>query len=288
MARPKRWNIHATENGVGRVDIYSWRYFMDFVYQRMLNYETYIWRGHRCDNWLLEPTSDRFMKELGKPPRSMGAGMLLEEHLERFKYAVRGRRGSNPPALETDNDWWALGQHNSLVTPLLDWTTSPFTSAYFAFIRKAEPQTAMRAVFALHRPSIESKVEELQTAKEKENERQRIEYEKAGKTTLAKLMERPVRADIEFVRPMSDENPRLVNQGALFTRGLEGIPIEEWVGTHFKGDKGWRLLKILIPNKDRRDCLRTLNRMNINHLTLFPDLYGASVYCNVQSAIPKY
>ena len=48
------------------------------------------------------------------------------------------------------------------------------------------------------------------------------------------------------------------------------------------------LIRITIPNKDRIDCLRSLNRMNINHLTLFPDLYGASRFCNHHAATKNY
>ena len=50
------------------------------------------------------------------------------------------------------------------------------------------------------------------------------------------------------------------------------------------------LLKIYIPDKesDLHDFLKALNRMNINHLTLFPDIGGASSYCNAGVRIPKY
>jgi len=97
-----------------------------------------------------------------------------------------------------------------------------------------------------------------------------------------------LRQPIEFIRPMSDENQRLVNQGGLFTRAPVGTPLDNWIKENFSGEKGYILIKILIPNRDREDCLKTLNRMNINHLTLFPDLYGATKYCNLFGEIEKY
>ena len=65
--------------------------------------------------------------------------------------------------------------------------------------------------------------------------------------------------------------------------------MDDWVRNNFKGEeKEYTLMKLLIPNANRTDCLRTLNRMNINHLTLFPDLSGASKYCNLYGEIDKY
>ena len=52
--------------------------------------------------------------------------------------------------------------------------------------------------------------------------------------------------------------------------------------------KSWYLIKIVFPKTGAKDCLRYLNRMNINHATLFPDLYGASQFCNMEQQIPKY
>lgn len=98
----------------------------------------------------------------------------------------------------------------------------------------------------------------------------------------------PVRPEFEFIRPRSDENQRLVNQSGLFTRAPTGKTIEEWVQAHFVGEASYILMKLLIPNRDREEGLRMLNRMNINHLTLFPDLYGASKFCNLFGEIEKY
>ena len=69
MARKKRWVEHDVVDGCGEVYLYSWRYFFDYVHQEMLDYQTYIWRGKRCDNWLLEPTLDRLVKRAKIAPR---------------------------------------------------------------------------------------------------------------------------------------------------------------------------------------------------------------------------
>lgn len=94
---------------------------------------------------------------------------------------------------------------------------------------------------------------------------------------------------LKFIRPLADDNPRLVNQNGLFTRTPDGMTVEDWVGEFFKDNVSSAvLIRITVPNKDRTDALRSLNQMNINHLTLFPDVYGASRFCNLQLEIRKY
>jgi len=41
------------------------------------------------------------------------------------------------------------------------------------------------------------------------------------------------------------------------------------------------ICKIYIKNEDREGCLKALRRMNVHHASLFPDLLGASDYCNI-------
>ena len=50
------------------------------------------------------------------------------------------------------------------------------------------------------------------------------------------------------------------------------------------GELAKYLCKIYIPNEDRVECLRHLRMMNVHHASLFPDLIGASNFCNIMVA----
>ncbi|MGZ8137572.1 MAG: FRG domain-containing protein [Methylococcaceae bacterium] len=276
--------------GYFEVQFNELKQFIDYIYSDLLNFGAYIWRGHRCDSWTLEPTIARLIRE-STIPRTQEWD-FEKEHLDAFKHAARGRRGPNPPLINDENEWWALGQHQGLATPLLDWTTSPFVATFFAFSTVGREQTPYRAIFALHQPSVKSIVE---LARSKENVRRkemREELKKAGKAlslgdwaTIGSKAE----PDLIFVRPLSDENQRLVSQGGLFTRSRTNLSIEDWVMKHQEAaDSGLTLLKCLVPDSERSKCLQLLNRMNINPLSLFPDLTGASTYCNLFSEIDNY
>ncbi len=263
MGRTKRWIDKGIKDGVRSFSLSSWRYFHDFVTQVMLDFPSYVWRGDRCDNRPLLPSFDR--SHSGSSSKTIERHMV--EHLRIFKEATRGRRGPSPSTIELENDWWALGQHHGLDTPLLDWTHSAFVALFFAFEKDKKPQTRNRAVYAILPYSCRLM-------------NMTIEKEHTG-------MGRP---DItEFFSPQQDENARLVNQGGLFSRCTAGTPLEDWVALHWSGaNRESILLRILIPNSGRLECLRTLNRMNINYLTLFPDLYGASTHTNTANNIIKY
>jgi len=289
MTEQEKWIWSQPDTGIGTVKITSWQAFLDFVYSEMLDYDTYIWRGQRNSNWELESTLARLIRS-AKVKRAKQYN-FANNHLEQFKYATRGRHGQNPRSIESENDWWALGQHYGLATPLLDWTCSPFVAAYFSYIETGSPQTEFRTIYALHKPSVEEKINQIVSDKEaanrKEKEAVQSGEKKMGFLALA-LLDLPVKPEVEFIRPLSDENHRLVNQGGLFTKSPVGESLDKWIHTNFSEDKSNILIKILIPNAEREQALKNLNRMNINHLSLFPDLYGASKFCNLFGEIDNY
>ena len=69
-----------------------------------------------------------------------------------------------------------------------------------------------------------------------------------------------------------------------------GISIEEWIAAYFKGKAEKVLIKIVLQERrgDRFEILRTLNRMNINHRSLFPDVEGSAKFCNMRLSVPEY
>jgi hypothetical protein len=80
-----------------------------------------------------------------------------------------------------------------------------------------------------------------------------------------------------------------VSQGGLFTRAPDGVSIRSWVEAHFNGseDEFW-LLELELPASERQQALKSLNRMNINHLSLFPDLHGATQFVNLHLKLERY
>lgn len=260
MAKAARWTEKPPKNGIMEVEFFSWKYFHDYVRQEMLDYSHYVWRGQRDSTWKLESGLDRILKSKLKAARQK----LAMAHLDKFKFAVRGRRGPNPSRIEDENEWWALGQHHGLATPLLDWTESPFVALYFAFEKPEKSSSGKRTIWALG--GLIKKNKEIVAA-----------HVGIGRPPI-----------IEFVRPHQDENARLVSQSGLFTRAPLGVTVDGWIDQNHAGHPTVPLLKLIIPEQGRTECLRTLNKMNINHITLFPDLYGDGHHCNKALQIDKY
>lgn len=146
---------------------------------------------------------------------------------------------------------------------MLDWTYSPFVALFFAFEfeKCIDPSGALcqpmcRAVYALSSSCIADKAKKDDPAP------------------------RPF-------SPRGETSYRLINQAGLFLKMPERTDLESYVREHFKEESASEnpharamLHKIIISNNGRTDCLKLLNKMNINRMSLFPDLDGAARYIN--------
>ncbi len=276
----KNWSCEGPDSGVLVVKLKSWKYFHDFILGSTISDVFYVFRGQMDAQWPLLPTFARLVKQAN----ISNSPFAREEHLKRFYRSTMGRRGIlQLPSPETSADqrlWWALGQHYGLATPLLDWTYSPFVAAFFAFYRAVpldDPRVSSRVVWAINRARVVERSEAIDRKYKRD------------------CPESTVRAPIiDFIEPDMDSNARLINQRGLFTRSPIGRrapnDIANWVRKYFSNKSESVLVQIQIPNEEttRSEFLLDLNRMNINPLTLFPDLEGSSMYANLALEIDRY
>jgi hypothetical protein len=183
---------------------------------------------------------------------------------------VRGRIPDPSLVNEAEEDeLWSVGQHHGLMTPLLDWTYSPYVALFFAFAKPdsdTEDDNPYRSVYVLNKTFV-------------------------GDDKVC--------PDIRVLEPRKDNHGRLVNQAGLFTFSPTDATIENKLTDVLSGEntgdeelKGADeasqpeilakyICKIYIRNEEREACIRHLRRMNVHHASLFPDLIGASEYCNI-------
>lgn len=246
-------------DGIIKVDLSSWKEFSNLVTGRLLSTGNFIWRGQRSVEWLLESTWERMLKKF-----DINESLL---NFKRFKDASKSRWEENPGIMESDDEWWALGQHYGPVTPLLEWTSAPFIAAYFAFRKDSDGQDK-RAIyaFALNTVNLINKALKIKNPGTNEND-----------------------LFVKYINPAFANNSRLVKRRGLFTKSPPGVDIEQWVKDNFNlvNKTNVILVKLTLPNSERSMILKVLNKMNINHSTLFPGQQKASKSKNTKLVLIK-
>lgn len=269
----------APTSGIETIELSDWSEFYSLIASDFADSPAYVFRGQADADWKVESSLDRWERlhsgtknsytktgsSSARPPVSR------DVHLRAFRQATRAIA---PVELQKDDEAlaWSLAQHHGLRTPLLDWSLSPFVALYFAFEdeylidpdageqpRLAQPK--QRAVFALSTSAI---ARECPQRGEKQNAIPRV-YSPSG--------------------PVSQ---RLLAQSSLFLMMPEKTDLESWIAQNLASKSHGKtsnnqpavLKKICLPSAGRRECLKMLNKMNINRLTLFPDLDGAARYIN--------
>ena len=213
----------------------------------------FVFRGHADSTWALETSLDRLFRRIN--PTDIDLDSTYDFLLDYFVRSIRGRT-EIPKNLERNRDEiWALGQHNGLATPLLDWTRSFHAALFFAFVESSLCRSGFRTVWAVHAEDTRHKMSVYN-------------LEKDYKDTYT------------FIEPITDHNPRLINQAGLFTKQPLSFDPVGWIRSQYKGATETYLFKINFPNSERIDILGKLRLMNVHSATLFPDVIGASLFCN--------
>ena len=250
---------------VTRLD--HWRNFSQLLEHPFFNHPNtqYIFRGHRRYDWRMTPSLARITDNDIIPED------LALRQLALFRKAIRGRISDHSLLSDgpEDDELWSIGQHYGLMTPLLDWTYSPYVALFFAFAKEDqidEKENPYRALYILN---------------------------------YSFIADDEICPEIRVFEPKKDDYGRLVSQAGLFTFSPYDSTIEDKLtevltSEDFQDDKlrqateeeqpaiiARYICKVFIKNEEQQGCLRHLRRMNVHHASLFPDIIGAAEYCNL-------
>lgn len=232
----------------------SWDGLSSFIDKNFTYFNNFRFRGQADSHWKLETSLTR---ELKKIENGNDKEYVFNQHLINFKQNLRGRCKMDLNSI-SENEILAIGQHFGLNTPLLDWTFSSYVGLFFAMQGKST--TGERCLWAINESLI-------------------VDINKSNKQLKDK---------IEFIKPLSNENPRLVSQQGLFLRLPLEYSLEELLQDTLSSNRGNHVYQLTFDDTLREDTLANLNNMNINHLTLFPDLIGSSLHTNYLMEIEPF
>jgi len=245
-----------------------------------------FFRGQADAEWPLQSKFARVIEKLAvklnwsAQARGLTAQNVERELLDEFKKACHRMSGSAqlPKELEDEDEFMAFAQHFGLPTRLLDWTRSPFISAFFAFdgnnTASVFPDGHKIAIWAFDwdRFKVYFYCRHYKTTPAEIASEPKEEHEKRLQNIMTTADRR-----IERVQIAGNPNRRMVYQEGLFTR-VVGIKdsIQSFFDKYGGCGSGTVLTKIEIPGSEQRQALNELSLMAITPVSLMNDPDGAA------------
>lgn len=231
-----------------------------------------VFRGHARADWKLASQWERKLafwrnRDLDTRKSRQDREYVLEKFLQDFMELTVGLPGIRSREME-ELDWWAIGRHYGLVTPLLDWTRSPYVAAFFAFSGLAE----------ILSPGVTTRGDiDLSSFLDVEKDRQAAIW--------AFQIGGEVKEDqnLEILNPRVDIGHRQRAQRGLFTRLRHRVyfDLESYLESLMPEKPP--LTKFLVPGSEIPKAITELRMMNLTFATLFPDLEGAALQANFEA-----
>jgi hypothetical protein len=215
-------------------------------------HKTVWYRGHANHEWHLEPSLSRCNR--------LGAELQLIKQFKQNAFQFLQR----PP--ENEWEWIFLMQHYAVPTRLLDWTENPLIGLYFAVESDSQPRKPA-ALWCLYPQKL--------------NEISGIVLEPADdipafgdETELNDYLPSQVQTGNSKKNPLAIVAPRrfdrvYAQRGVFTILHRQNVRINE-----LKDDKGNQphLVKLKIPSKAVSQLRRELALLQVNKLTVFPQL----------------
>jgi len=265
-----------TLQAVQQIQCSSWDDFkskLRYDYAEQMDGQTPLYRGHAQPSWKLASPWERELdrRSLHSSSRNTFAP-LLAGLLLNFKDLAIGLPEIHAKELLTDDDWWTLGRHYGLTTPLLDWTKSPYVAAFFAFtgfLEQVSPGVTRAGSLDIKRV---------------------LSRDIAGHVAIwsfmsERLSDEPGLPDgLEIIQTRTDIGHRQRAQRGVFTRLTHDSHscLEEFVESLKPEDPPLR--QYLVPGWEAAKAVTELRMMNITFATLFPDLTGVALQANFEMA----
>lgn len=246
------------------VKINDWREYCRIVDERCTRQQALLFRGQADPSWRLASVWERFLFEKQQAGEARDARQVRDRKLEAFKEQCHAGGHSLP---DSDVECWAVGRHLGLVTPLLDWTSSPYVAAFFAWLTRYEidnPDLAFWGAVPQNWGQQAVAVWELRN----------VEH-------------LTIEGEFEWITGVSADANRQRAQQGTFTMldHPEYADLETYLGAR---DRGNHLTKYELSGQAFKAAFIDLARRSINYTTLFPDLTGAAKQANIDAVVKLF
>ncbi len=214
-------------------------------------YAKFLYRGQKNENWGIVSSFDR---RRNSPENAEDKRI---QQIEFCDYLMR-YLGTTTESLN-DFEKAARAQHYGVPTRLIDWTMSPYVSAFFAFfdaiIDDEVDKNSRVAIFALHIPTFET------------NSSSPIQFA---------LRNSP-----------NPQNHRQRNQRGKFTEALGSeVDFADFVQKTVQLERS--LAKWTIPITEAAIALNDLILMGISPVDIYPDFEGAANYIKLRDKLEHF